>query len=465
MPANRKDENMNNNQPYFHPKPENYPLDKEIKFNLNNTIKLFIGDKFWLEKYILKNYIRKKAVGKFWFDKYVIKNIYQKGVIMLKKTVIKLTLLFLTWTVGLQAGETKVAGEIWNRYMVYRKDNKTTLNQFSFDRGYLTLEPKLSDKIKGRFTLDFFSSDKYNDGAGIKVKYGFLQFAEPIPIKESNLEIGLVKNYFGLVYDWAYPVIEKAIEDKEKVAASVDYGIAFTGYLPKGFGEYAVGLYNGEGYTKTQSKVNTQFAPLFNLRLTPIAGITLGGSIIVDKPGVTGLVRQTTTTSRAESLFKNVYDKRRVIAGITKLAFGPVEIWGEYLTNYYDSTITKKVSRPNIPDTITTTTYIYKSKGFSLTPIFSLNQLTGLDVELVFRYDFWDSNTDVKDYKSAFSTMVIGGNYNILRGLSADPVLTLQINWQRKTFKKEDPSIPDVKKPEDQIGVQLKWKYSSTILN
>ncbi|MEO0091107.1 MAG: hypothetical protein ABIK61_00110 [candidate division WOR-3 bacterium] len=384
---------------------------------------------------------------------------------MLKKNILKVTLLLLFWAVALKAGETKVAGEIWNRYMMQRKDNKTTLNQFSFDRGYLTLEPKLSDKIKGRFTLDFFSSDKYNDGAGIKVKYGFLQFAEPLPIKESNLEIGLIKNYFGLVYDWTYPVIEKSFEDKEKVAAPVDYGIAFTGYLPQGFGEYAVGLYNGEGYTKTQSKVNTQFAPLFNLRFTPIAGITLGGSVILDKPGVTGLVRPTTTPSRAESLFKNVYDKRRAVAGITKLAFGPAEIWGEYLTNYYDSTITIKISRPNIPDTITTTTYVYKSKGFSVTPVFYLSQLIPIDLDLVLRYDFWDSNTDIKDYKSAFSTMVIGGNYNILRGASADPVLTLQLNWQRKTYKKEDATITEVKKPEDQIGVQLKWKFSSTILN
>ncbi|MCX8015225.1 MAG: hypothetical protein N2748_04325, partial [candidate division WOR-3 bacterium] len=287
------------------------------------------------------------ANNKFGCPRIIIKNIIKKGAVMLKKTILKIALLLLTWAVALQAGETKVAGEIWNRYMRQRKDDKTTLSQFSFDRGYLTLEPVLSDKIKGRFTLDFFSSDKYNDGAGIKVKYGYLDFAQLIPIKESNLQIGLVKNYFGLVYDWAYPVIEKSFEDKEKVAASVDYGAVFTGYLPKGFGEYAVGLYNGEGYTKTQSKVNTNFVPLFNLRLTPIAGFTIGGSVILDKPGFTGLMgtRQTGSgnTLRAESTWKKVFDTRKAYAGITKLAFGPVEIWGEYLIRQYDSTLTKKI--------------------------------------------------------------------------------------------------------------------------
>lgn len=386
---------------------------------------------------------------------------------MLKKTILKIALLFLTWAVALQAGETKVTGTIWNRYIIRQKDGKTIYNQFSFDRGYLTFEPKLDDKIKGRFTLDFFSSDKYNDGAGIKVKYGFLQFAELVPIKESNLEIGLVKNYFGLVYDWTYPVIEKSLEDKEKVAASVDYGVAFTGYLPQGFGEYAIGLYNGEGYTKTQSKVNKNFAPLFNLRLTPIAGITLGGSVVSDKPGFTGLIKQTTTAARAESIWKNVFDTRLAYVGITKLAFGPVEIWGEYLFNKYDSTIHVKIMYADTlkTDSILDKNYTYKSSGYSVTPIISLKQFTEFDGELVFRYDFWDSNTDVKDYKSAYTTMVIGGNYNILRSASADPILTLQLNWQRKTFKKEDATITEVKKPEDQIGVQLKWKYSSTILN
>lgn len=386
---------------------------------------------------------------------------------MLKKTILKIALMFLTWAVALQAGEIKISGEIWNRYLMNRKDGSTSLSQISVDRGYLTLEPVLSDKIKGRFTLDFFSSDKYNDGAGLKVKYGYLDFAQLIPIKESNLQVGLVKNYFGLVYDWEYPVIEKSFEDKEKVAASVDYGAVFTGYLPKGFGEYAVGLYNGEGYTKTQSKVNTNFAPLFNLRLTPIAGLTIGGSVILDKPGFTGLIKQTTTSARAESIYKTVFDMRKAYAGITKLAFGPLEIWGEYLISQYDSTTQKRIWYTDTlrPDSIVDAKYTYKSSGYSVTPIIALRSLIGFDGELVFRYDFWDSNTLVKDYKSAFTTMVIGANYNILRGSSLSPVLTLQLNWQRKTYKKEDATITEVKKPEDQIGLQLKWKYSSTILN
>jgi len=388
----------------------------------------------------------------------------KKGARMLKKTILKIALTFLTWAVALQAGETKVAGEIWNRYVTNRKDSKTTSSQFSFDRGYFTLEPKLSDKIKGRFTLDFFSSDKYNDGAGIKVKYGFLDFAELLPIKESNFQVGLIKNYFGIVYDWEYPVIEKSLEDKEKVVASVDFGAALSGYLPKGFGEYALGIYNGEGYTKTQSKVNKNFASVFNLRLTPVAGITIGGSVLMDKPGFTGLVRQTTSSTRAESIFKKVFDTRTAYAGITKLAFGPVEVWGEYLYNQYDSITQVKIthSDPALEDTINDNIFTYKNSGYSVTPIIALKSLTGFDGDLVFRYDYWDPNTVVKNY--ANSTVIAGLNYHILRSSSASPVLTLQLNWQRKSYVKEDATLAD-KSPEDQLGLQLKWKFSSTILN
>jgi hypothetical protein len=382
---------------------------------------------------------------------------------MLNKTTIKIALVLLTGAATLSAGEIKVTGVVWNRYTLKRSNDRTTYSQFSLDRGYLTLEPKLSDKIKGRFTLDFFSSDKYNDGAGLKLKYVYLQFGQLLPIPDHSLEIGVIKHYFGLVYDWDYPVIEKVLEDKEKVLASADYGLAFIGYLPKGYGEYSIGVYNSEGYTKTQSKVNKNFASLFNLRLVPIAGITIGGSVILDKPGLTGLVKHTTTPTRAESLFKNVYDNRKVYAGITKLAFSPVEIWAEYLSSYYDSTITKKIS--NVAETISTTTYVYKSAGYSITPIISLKQLINLDADLVFRYDFWDANKDIKDYKSASMTTIIGFNYHLLQSANGDPVLTIQLNWQRKTYKKEDPTITETKKPEDQIGLQLKWKYSSTILN
>jgi hypothetical protein len=270
------------------------------------------------------------------------------------------------------------------------------------------------------------------------------------------------KTYFGIVYDWEYPVIEKALEDKEKVMASADYGVTFTGYIPKGYGEYALALYNGESYTKTQSKVNKSFAPVFNLRLTPVAGITLGGSIMLDQPGFTGLIKQTTSSTRAESVFKNVLDSRKVYAGVTKLAFGPVEVWGEYLFNQYDSSTTTKITNPNVEDTVNENTYTYKSSGYTVTLIIALNSFTGFDSELVLRYDFWDSNTQVKSY--AASTVIAGFNYNILRDASSSPALVLQANWARKSYVKEDATLAD-KNAEDTYGIQIKWKFSSSILN
>lgn len=403
-----------------------------------------------------------------WYEKHIINIIKKKGAIMLKKTVLKIAVTALTLAASLQAIPTNISGEMWNRYTINRTNGTITSNYFSFERGYLRFEPIFTDKIKGRFNVDIFSSDKYNDGAGLKLKYAYMEFAQLIPIKESKVTVGLDKTYFGIIYDWEYPVIDKALEDKQGVVSSADYGVTFSGYIPKGYGEYAIALYNGEGYTKTQSKVNKNFAPVFNLRVSPIAGVTIGGSLLLDKPGFLGLISKTSSgsgnTLRAESTWKNVFDKRMVYAGVTKLAFGPVEIWGEYLSNQYDSTTHKTITYADTlaQDSALDTKYTYKSAGYSITPIISLKSLISFDGELVGRYDFWDSNTQVKSY--ANPTMTIGLNYNILRDASYAPSLTLQANWSRKTYKKEDATLAD-KKPEDTYGFQLKWKFSSSILN
>lgn len=64
MLANRGGENMNNNRSYFYQEPEDDQADKDIQVNLNNPFALFAKDKFWFEKYIIKNIykIRKELI-------------------------------------------------------------------------------------------------------------------------------------------------------------------------------------------------------------------------------------------------------------------------------------------------------------------------------------------------------------------------------------------------------------------
>ncbi|MEO0115794.1 MAG: hypothetical protein ABIK93_10045, partial [candidate division WOR-3 bacterium] len=299
------------------------------------------------------------------------------------KKVLLLTLILLLSYNAFWAAETKLSTELWSRYTYERVADTTKKSVFSLERGYFRVEPTFTDKIKGRFNLDFFSSDKYTDGAGIKLKYAYVEFNEVIPIPESKLVFGLDKNYFGTVYDWEYVTIEKALEDKEKVASSADYGIFFTGFIPKGFGEYALSLINGEGYSKAGSKVNVNPAPVVNLRIIPLPGVSLGSSLLYEKAGFLDTI-------------KTAYDKRMLYAGVARFAFRPIDAWFEYLVR--DSAKTK-------------------SQGFMIMPILRLVK----PLELVFRYDRWDPNTSKE--KDAYSTLIGGFNWNILFDSQGLPTL------------------------------------------
>ncbi|MBN1899407.1 MAG: hypothetical protein JW827_11570, partial [Spirochaetes bacterium] len=178
--------------------------------------------------------------------------------------------------------ELKLSMELWNRYTATIQNNAWTKRQFSLERGYLGLEPKLTDKISGRFTIDIYTDNKgdYKEAAGLKLKYAYLDFNGLIPIPDSKVSLGLVKHYFGFIYDWDYTTIEKSFEDVESVVKSTDYGMVLFGYLPMGLGEYALSMLNGEGYSKGGSSVNTQPSYEGNIRLIPLPGFQLGGSVL-----------------------------------------------------------------------------------------------------------------------------------------------------------------------------------------
>jgi hypothetical protein len=224
---------------------------------------------------------------------------------LLKKIIVISSLLSLSMLAS--ALETKLSGEMWGRWTYetakYKNTqseyvNKLSKNYISLERGYLGLETSFTANTKARFTVDMFSTDAtYQipgdvvmpidtlknttiDGAGLKLKYGYVEFGNLFPIQEMFLTVGLQKTYFGTIYDWNYALIEKAPTDLYKVVNSSDYGITLNGFIPQGWGEYAFGIYNGEGYKKVGASLsdNTDFAYLANLRLTPISGVTVGGS-------------------------------------------------------------------------------------------------------------------------------------------------------------------------------------------
>lgn len=401
----------------------------------------------------------------------------------IRKRALCLGLLILPLMAG--AVETKLSGEFWGRWInetAKKKDSsanytdKMVSNYLSLERGYLGLETKFSEMTKARFTIDIFTTDKSHeyiqdslqtilpveaitspnkfgsvDGAGLKIKYAYVDFAGLVPVPDLTLSAGMQKVYFGTIYDWNYTLIGKAPTDEFKVANSADLGLTLNGYIPHGYGEYALGVYNGEGYKKvaTSLKENTDFAYLANLRLTPLPGITLGGSYMNN------------TVGRAKALdgdgLNSSYEKQQLMDGLIRLAYGPLDVWGEY--------ITKKVEFPN--ETSASKTKEYTAIGLSIVPIISLQDYINTDVQLVGRYDSWDESDRILADKarSKLSAMTFGANYNFLHDESAVPAMQLQLNYTTKSYDEgsSHSDFTDGKKDTSQINLQLKWRFANTL--
>ncbi len=310
---------------------------------------------------------------------------------------------------GLIPGESQFKAYTWFRYTAREAGETTGLDEsyFALERCYLRWEHAFTDKIKCRINVDIFSSDKDPHGAGIKLKYGYLDFKGIIPY--GKITAGLQKTYWGTIYDWKYVTIEKSLEDKEKIISSADYGVTFNADIPKGMGECQLGIYNGEGYKKCKSNVDKYPAFVGNVRFIPIPGLTIGGSLLYEKKEAS---------------------KRFLMAGVCRVARRPIDCWGELVFT--------KTGKPEIT-----------GLGAMIMPVLKLNP----NIELVGRVDYWDENIDKE--KDAHYRMICGFNYYIVRRKKGKPGVMLQVNYERKQYEDQN------KDAENEFLMQLRWEFAT----
>jgi len=343
----------------------------------------------------------------------------------------------------MMAQEIKLTGEMWNRWTVERgkknvaEEFSIIRNNLSLERGYLGLEPKFSDAVKGRFTVDIFSAD-LSDGAGLKIKYAYLDFNKLLPIPDMTTTIGLQKVYFGSIYDWDYTLIGKSPTDEYKFANSADYGLTVHGYIPKGWGEYALGLYNGEGYKKYGANLKDNIEPAFlaNLRVIPVAGLTLGGSFMLNSSERSDLLDGPGDNPK--------YNKQTLMDAYLNAAYGPMSLTGEYMT--------KDVSYPN------DSAKDMSANCASVNAVLKLKTLVEKDIDFVVRYDRSDP-TDSDEDENIVTAVTGGVNYNFMHDDSSNPAMQLQLNFTNKSNSvKNDKNINS-----SALMLQLKWRFNNTL--
>jgi len=362
---------------------------------------------------------------------------------MLKKPIVPGLMAVMLTVVPAFAGVTQFEAYNWMRYtMELEKENgdyTTQESQWTLERGYLRWKHQFTDRIDTRVNIDFFSSDdgrvdkvetteitdidstehtvvkkvkSKTNGADIKLKYACVKLSYLVP--QGDITIGLQKFYFGTIYEWEYMTIEKSLEDVEEVCASADYGVSLGGYLPKGYGTWRFQVANGEGYKHTGVDVNTEPAYIADLRLIPIPGVTLGGSVLHENTG------------------NKPYEKRQWFSISPRFTSGPVDIWVNFLSG--------EIGNKDEPT---------KRQGYMIFPTVKLSP----NLEVLGRYDHWDPDTDREN--DDHSRYIAGFNYHLCTGEKGKPGVMLQVNWQGEKDEASDSEM------EHKLMAQFRWEWAS----
>ncbi|WP_340104514.1 hypothetical protein [Rhodohalobacter sp. 8-1] len=163
-------------------------------------------------------------------------------------------------------------------------------NEFTIKRGYITFRKDLSDRFEIRFTQDI-TIDEQGDGLGdieLRLKYALVKYSmDDIGLFTSpNIEAGVVHrpwtNFEQDVND--YRSQKSMFLDQNDILSSADYGLQFAAALgpeldedkqrglesnPGRYGSFAIGLYNGGGYSDLEFNNNKLVEASLSLRPFP----------------------------------------------------------------------------------------------------------------------------------------------------------------------------------------------------
>jgi len=358
----------------------------------------------------------------------------------IKKSMIYVLLGFLFASQSIFAGKTKVAGEIWMRYTLSSVTNfsKHNIKQNSSEiaRGYLTFQPKLSDMMSGRFTIDVISA---YSGKPVLLKYAYLTWQTPVP--DLFVDIGLAKNMFGMLHTWDYTVIGKDLVDRLGYLASADMGVQIYGFIPMGFGNYSIGMSHGEGYKKDDTAKHSLFpAYMADLNLIPLPGVSIGGSYLYDYVGSGGITNKIGKTH-----------KYLMTAYVKLSGFNFVTLYGQYLQRDQRTATNTSVAPVGQPK---------MNEHYMTMLVLNFYSLLEQQLELIGKVDY-DKSTEesLKKGKPDGKILVTAGiNYTF-------DAAKIQLNYTQQMSEVLDPKKSGYFATTHQIDLQLVWKFSSKIVN
>jgi hypothetical protein len=177
-------------------------------------------------------------------------------------------------------------------FLSYEHDvyNEMSTQQFAIKRGYITFRSDLNNRFRVRFTQDV-TIDQSGDGTGdieLRLKYALLEYQMKSYgfLHAPAVEAGVVhRPWIDFEQDINdYRAQKSMFLDQNDIIASADYGIQFSAGLgepiqnagAKGlrtnssrYGSFALGVYNGGGYSNLERNSNKLIEGRITLRPLP----------------------------------------------------------------------------------------------------------------------------------------------------------------------------------------------------
>jgi len=195
---------------------------------------------------------------------------------------------------NLEVGARVFASYLYN-FSFYDSDydarsGRNGFNRFELDRGELILQGWSSRFLSGEllaearrveaYTVeleDGETSRVYPDNYGdfqLLLKHAFI-FAHIVP--QFNIRAGMIPSPYMAAEDkgWRYRFVEETVTQRGGLGWNeADIGVELTGAFPRGYGQYSLGVMNGEGYRRPE---DNKYKALFSLlQLNPFAAFSKG---------------------------------------------------------------------------------------------------------------------------------------------------------------------------------------------
>jgi hypothetical protein len=171
--------------------------------------------------------------------------------------------LFADYSYQQQPTSTDAAGNVINS------------NSFNITRSFVNVSGNISHRVSYRVTTDATretgSGSSLAGNMTVRLKFAYAQFAldDWLP-KDSWIRFGMIQTPLleTLESVYRYRFQGTTYTEREGYMASGDFGVSFHTTLPNDYGDFLVGVYNGEGYTKAEA--NNQKALTVRLGVRPL---------------------------------------------------------------------------------------------------------------------------------------------------------------------------------------------------